>query len=221
MALVLVPTLSLVEVKWMLQDYLDAYKSKDFQIALRRALKAANGDMVEEVRNRQEVCMPIQKPILEKYGFEPTKQGVQDSLRATTSVGNQYTDEMSRLHFQLQWIINPQAQEADPNFVPDFQMPRPEELDSRYTYGLGVPDPGTRGSVYLVVGGSAAGGLLVRRAAALDSQIYRYRLRTGAKIEALEAPVDGRLHYKRLTGEGPDFGWVSMSLKGQELVMPL
>jgi len=216
------PSLTLDQCHGLLRDFLEAYKSKDFQIELRKALRQAGGDMVEEVKRRQEVCLPRQCPVLERYGFQGNKTGVQDAVKATSALGAQYTQAMNTLHFQLQWIIDPKQQEAFPEFVPDMYIPLPEETDPGFTDSApGVPETGMQGSTYLVVGGSKSGGVVARRGAALDSPAFPFRLSWGAKVLALDDPVDGRLHYRRLTSEGPDFGWVSLEAKGRQLLRAL
>jgi len=69
-----------------------------------------------------------------------------------------------------------------------------------------------------VVGGGDKGGILVREGQALDSPEAKGRLSTGALIE--EVSLEGtRLHFTRISGTGPDAGWVSLKLKDKELVV--
>lgn len=56
-------------------------------------------------------------------------------------------------------------------------------------------------------------GQLLKSAAASE------RLATGAVIEELEL-VGERLHYKVVSGTGPDEGWVSLKVGGKEIVIP-
>mmetsp|Transcript_92341 Transcript_92341/g.214580 ORF Transcript_92341/g.214580 Transcript_92341/m.214580 type:complete len:845 (+) Transcript_92341:65-2599(+) len=73
-----------------------------------------------------------------------------------------------------------------------------------------------QGASWVVVGGGDKGGIVVRQGENLKSAELP-RLATGATVEEIELKGD-RLHYKRLTGEGPDFGWVSLSFKGTPLL---
>lgn len=73
-------------------------------------------------------------------------------------------------------------------------------------------------SQWEVVGGSDKGGILVRKGQDLKSEQCTDRLSTGALVEELKL-VGDRLHYKRLTGTGPDEGWVSTKISGKELVV--
>mmetsp|Transcript_77956 Transcript_77956/g.176191 ORF Transcript_77956/g.176191 Transcript_77956/m.176191 type:complete len:225 (+) Transcript_77956:3-677(+) len=70
--------------------------------------------------------------------------------------------------------------------------------------------------LWSVVGGGKSGGIMVRREKGLQSPELG-RLATGTKIKQLELKGD-RLHYEKVEGDGPDFGWVSLSNKGVDLL---
>merc|ERR1719401_856179 len=70
---------------------------------------------------------------------------------------------------------------------------------------------------YMVVGGGDKGGILVRAGEDRTSEPNEVLLATGAEIEQLELKRD-RLHYKKLSGEGPEEGWVSLKASGKLLV---
>ncbi|CAE7670011.1 unnamed protein product [Symbiodinium microadriaticum] len=62
-----------------------------------------------------------------------------------------------------------------------------------------------------VVGGSDKGGILVREGQSTTSKQLADRLSTGALVEELDLRGE-RLQFKRLTGTGPEIGWVSREL---------
>mmetsp|Transcript_3272 Transcript_3272/g.3637 ORF Transcript_3272/g.3637 Transcript_3272/m.3637 type:complete len:222 (+) Transcript_3272:64-729(+) len=72
---------------------------------------------------------------------------------------------------------------------------------------------------WVVVGGANKGGVLVRYDQGLHSRPYCKGLKTGTLIEELEL-IGSRLHYKRLCGDGPDYGWVSLEHNGVTLMEP-
>jgi len=74
-------------------------------------------------------------------------------------------------------------------------------------------------SKWEVVGGADKGGILVRQGQDLKSPATADRLSTGAIVEQLTLAGD-RLHYKLVTGTGPDEGWVSIKLTGKDLLVP-
>mmetsp|Transcript_19445 Transcript_19445/g.61154 ORF Transcript_19445/g.61154 Transcript_19445/m.61154 type:complete len:735 (-) Transcript_19445:268-2472(-) len=77
-------------------------------------------------------------------------------------------------------------------------------------------------NIWEIVGGADKGGIFVRQGLDTASPACSERLSTGAFVRELE-PLQGlRLHYARLTGTGPDEGWVSIRLEsGKELVRKL
>lgn len=74
------------------------------------------------------------------------------------------------------------------------------------------------GQRWEVVGGADKGGILVRGGQSTTSEQLGDRLATGAVVEELEL-VGERLRYQKISGAGPDAGWVSTSLKDKELLV--
>jgi len=68
-----------------------------------------------------------------------------------------------------------------------------------------------------VVGGVDKGGILVRVGEGLVSEQLDKRLATGAIVEELALAGD-RLQFKRISGDGPDEGWVSIKIGGKVLL---
>lgn len=74
------------------------------------------------------------------------------------------------------------------------------------------------GSLWEVVGGADKGGIVVREGQDTSSALKQTRLSTGASIRELQLEGE-RLRYERLTGSGPDTGWVSVRIPDKELVV--
>lgn len=70
-----------------------------------------------------------------------------------------------------------------------------------------------------VVGGADKGGIIVREGSDLGSSIFSSRLATGAKVKEVEMAADGRLCYELVSGTGPASGWVTVNLKGKDLLV--
>eukprot|EP00439_Symbiodinium_sp_Y106_P033057 s1341_g3.t4 len=71
--------------------------------------------------------------------------------------------------------------------------------------------------IWEVVGGADKGGILVRQGKELTSEPESSRLSTGALI--LEKEMHGeRMRYFRLSGSGPEVGWVSLKVKDKAMV---
>mmetsp|Transcript_37995 Transcript_37995/g.70671 ORF Transcript_37995/g.70671 Transcript_37995/m.70671 type:complete len:1002 (-) Transcript_37995:31-3036(-) len=76
------------------------------------------------------------------------------------------------------------------------------------------------GQLWKVVGGSQQGGIIVRTGRGLNTPKEPARLSTGAVIEQQEC-VDERLRYRKLKGDGPESGWVSIRLNDRDLLVRL
>mmetsp|Transcript_38552 Transcript_38552/g.115151 ORF Transcript_38552/g.115151 Transcript_38552/m.115151 type:complete len:432 (-) Transcript_38552:78-1373(-) len=69
-----------------------------------------------------------------------------------------------------------------------------------------------------VVGGGDKGGILVREGQDTKSTQLPSRLSTGAVVNELR--IEGeRLQYEKVWGDGPDTGWVSLTLSGRDLLV--
>ena len=53
---------------------------EDFQRKLEDAWRAAGDSRKHQQKAKRDVCLPLQIPIVSKYGFEPTERGVFASL---------------------------------------------------------------------------------------------------------------------------------------------
>jgi len=93
------------------------------------------------------------------------------------------------------------------------------ELVEDNTPSLHDQEPTDGSRIWIVVGGEDKGGILVRRGEKYDSKAYPVRLTTGSQVEEIE--INGnRFHYKRIRGDGPDFGWVNIMLNEKVLLEP-
>jgi len=87
---------------------------------------------------------------------------------------------------------------------------------------LPVPEEHSKrdlGRLWLVAGGGGTGGIIVRRGESMQSQPFEVRLMTGAIVEQLNIRKN-RLHYQRLSGTGPDTGWITIRHNDRDLVEP-
>ena len=75
-------------------------------------------------------------------------------------------------------------------------------------------------AMWEVVGGADKGGILVRESSDLASAILDSRLATGTKVKEVQWQ-DGRLGYELVSGTGPAKGWVTVNLKGKDLLVQL
>lgn len=73
---------------------------------------------------------------------------------------------------------------------------------------------------WVIVGGEDRGGILVREGQELGSPKVGERLSTGAVVEEV-ALIGERLRFRRLTGNGPKEGWISICLDHKDLAQKL
>eukprot|EP00747_Dinoflagellata_sp_TGD_P184880 gnl/TRDRNA2_/TRDRNA2_40943_c0_seq2.p1 gnl/TRDRNA2_/TRDRNA2_40943_c0~~gnl/TRDRNA2_/TRDRNA2_40943_c0_seq2.p1 ORF type:complete len:403 (-),score=71.72 gnl/TRDRNA2_/TRDRNA2_40943_c0_seq2:139-1347(-) len=90
--------------------------------------------------------------------------------------------------------------------------------DKQVLVGRARSDDNTASNVWRVVGGARFGGIIVRDGADMESTNRIGRLSQESLIEEL-ARSGTRIHYRKLSGKGPDTGWVSTSSKDGELLL--
>merc|ERR1712032_1248595 len=72
---------------------------------------------------------------------------------------------------------------------------------------------------WVVVGGSKSGGIIVRLGPDMSSKKYAALLSVGAIVKTVEQQGT-RLSYQRMSGSGPNYGWVSLKFKDTNLLEP-
>eukprot|EP00409_Alexandrium_fundyense_P000755 CAMPEP_0185912454 /NCGR_PEP_ID=MMETSP0196C-20130402/39587_1 /TAXON_ID=2932 /ORGANISM="Alexandrium fundyense, Strain CCMP1719" /LENGTH=101 /DNA_ID=CAMNT_0028633709 /DNA_START=37 /DNA_END=339 /DNA_ORIENTATION=+ len=97
-----IPKMTKEQVLEMEESLMAEYKKKEFQDALHKVWKGASGNQMDQMKKRQELTLPIQIPIITKYGFEGSKKGLAQSTAAVQSCPDQ-TEEMLRNHQVLMW----------------------------------------------------------------------------------------------------------------------
>lgn len=207
--------LTLEQCDEMERTLMEEYKKASFQQELRVIWDMTKNDEIKRIVMRQAATFPIQMKVLPKFGFEASKEGIKASMRAVMGAKN---GELDDNHWKLTWLVTPDEQDAKPGFVEGAEIPAPtppEEPD--YTDS----DLYRRWSSWVVVGGEATGGLRARIGEALSSRELRSRVETGSRLRAEQEVNGNRLHYKLLSGSGPEFGWVTIKAKdGRWLVRP-
>jgi len=76
-----------------------------------------------------------------------------------------------------------------------------------------------KGEIWEVVGGADRGGIIVRAGPDLSSRQLPRRLATGALVARAELAGE-RLCFRKVAGEGPESGWVSVHLRDKALLVP-
>lgn len=60
----------------------DAYRDSTFQKQIHKLARDVQGEKRAFLANLKQVSLPLQKPVLEKFGFEPNEKGLREMMRA-------------------------------------------------------------------------------------------------------------------------------------------
>lgn len=210
-------TLSLEDCIKMEDGLIKGYLTEEFQTRIWEAWKAHGDDAVAMAKAKQGVCLEVQGPVIEKFGFEPSRAGVMESVKAFTPEINDHPEVAWRSTF-MAYLVDPSQQQkvatgrqaAPPGVLPS-RKARPEPSE--------WPEDAS-GNVWHVVGGGDKGGIIVRSGKDTKSAQLDKRLATGAIFEEVDRDED-RIKYQMVKGDGPDMGWVSTTFKSTVLVEPL
>lgn len=120
---------------------------------------------------------------------------------------------------------------TEPPVPPASKIPESEEPGEREEHRREhrcavplVPRPPSQDPAYVrpprwkVVGGVGKGGIIVREKRDLQSLQLEERLSTGALVEQTEL-IGDRLHFSKVSGSGPETGWVSIRMASKDLLV--
>eukprot|EP00415_Alexandrium_ostenfeldii_P004531 UN4531 len=66
----------------LLMELTESYKDSTFQAQIRKLAIDVRQEKREFLANLKKVALPLQKPVLERFGFEPSERGVAEMTRA-------------------------------------------------------------------------------------------------------------------------------------------
>jgi hypothetical protein len=194
-----------------LQCVIDYYSQPSVQDLLRRNYTKLNdldptGRQWQKTRNA--LAEKIQRSFAMKLGLPDSDDVVDQIVRAFGRPEFMFDREIQERSNLLRILEDPGSQDRqDSCDLPDQR--RPSEM---------VPEPGRR---WKVVGGAQKGGIIVRKLRDQGSEAFEERLGQGAEVEEVELSGH-RVHYRRVSGRGPDEGWVTaVTTKGQVLLRSL
>lgn len=169
-------------------------------------------------RLTSKALMPIHLKVITKFGFPASEKGAVFSsmafkeLNAHPPIAEKSDLVQYLLHPETQKELQANLNKKAPRGISEGRQSNPEPTEWTEE---------ELGKVWVVVGGKDSGGIVVRKEANVSSQQFPQRLGTNATFEQLELKMKGeRIKYQKIDGDGPDIGWVSVSLKGNPLVLP-
>lgn len=221
-----------------LQEALIAeYGKPKFQSKLRVVLRDTCS--VENKNKIDQELREVRQNIGARFGFEASPLGVAQStklftpeLLADPEIANNCNVVNILLFPQLQNDLDDKKNRSIPKKMKQFLKSRAEEAAkyeaeeaakyeadkaAKKLKNSKVYIPEQVGRQWTV---TCERGVLVRKGEELHSQELPTRLANDSVIKELELSGT-RLHYQRLSGDGPDFGWVSVVVKGATLLCPL
>jgi len=210
------------------EELLEAFGRDDFQerlrqLQVRHSPTPGGATLTGEFRKaRQMLALEVQAKILPKYGFQPTLEGVNEMLR-------QYQESFPDDHQvqsnigavdRLLLVSGGPAANALRGGGTSGEVAAHEDALAKGPRGrsLQVVPPSGHG-FWVVVGGHRKGGLLVRLGEDMTSHAWPEPLETGAIVKEVQR-INERLHYEKISGKGPNYGWVSIHVKDHELLKP-
>jgi len=104
--------LTVEQAKELQDSLINAYSQPEFQQKLHRLFKDAAGDAMKETAARGEVCLPLQIPVVSKFGFTADQKGVAASMRAFRKPEFNI-EEMVQQGQRLNYLVNPSLQDKD------------------------------------------------------------------------------------------------------------
>ena len=113
-------------------DLIQAFLSENFQKKLAALWAAARGEKKKEQKCKRDVCLPLQLPIMEKYGFEKSEKGVFKclwSIRTTFfnfSTSQDVDKEMQLKAVFLDFLVSP-GKDLHPDVIPFARRLYPKE----------------------------------------------------------------------------------------------
>lgn len=230
-----------------MQDALLAeYMKPAFQEKLRTVLKIEAGSRVTpQCGEFERELREIRETVGAKFGYAASPAGVAQSMTDFT-LDLRNDPEIAKKCRQMEILLFPKLQD-EYNLTPtmeDFSdkialidaidplgeqkqvEPAPKRvIKQRVKKSVlgplwkGIPIKGKPNRLWNVVGGKSKGGIVVRRGESIQSPEIFGRLATGSVVLETELVCD-RLHYRKVSGEGPDNGWVSVSVNGTMLLEP-
>lgn len=210
-------------------------KQKDMMISLEDSKRVPDSTMVRGVTNlprggvllSKPLAIAVQEKLKASYSTEKFQTALRQLVFTTEGKPGDRFKGVQNLTFTQQKEVLPEfGFEASPDgannlilffqscFVTDNEIVNiTNEINDLLSYDRVKDSAKAR---WIVVGGSETGGIIVRKTAGTGSPQLG-RLATGAIVKE-EQLTGERLNYNKISGDGPDSGWVSLAFQGKELM---
>lgn len=206
----------------MQKELVKAFTAPEFVRAFYKLDQELEGKSpLERSSRNRDFINPVQLKIICKYGFGNSRESIMHMMNAFGSMQS-HDHEVMYYGININKLLELKSRAAhhgpghkrvkEPEEVIAHQAPPKMSRQTSRESARSADEPS--GPRWLIVGG-AEKGILVRSSRATTSAELG-RLSNGAVVAQQELSGD-RLHYQKVKGDGPEHGWVSISLKGSEL----
>lgn len=203
----------------MMEALLIEYRKPEFQGKLRAVLQIDNDNGAANMKEFEQELREIREQVGTKFGYEASPAGVAKSAAAFSHELRTDPDIALKMREMEILLYPPMPGSADKkcNVEAYSTVEKSHCTPQKIPKGASIiPRPNR---FWIVVGGGGKGGIVVRIGEGLHTTEFASRLATGAVVQELELIKD-RLHYKKIQGDGPDYGWVSIFFKSSMLLQP-
>mmetsp|Transcript_106805 Transcript_106805/g.195772 ORF Transcript_106805/g.195772 Transcript_106805/m.195772 type:complete len:488 (-) Transcript_106805:215-1678(-) len=184
-----------------------AFSGANFQSKLSLAESAHGHGTLEFKKVQQELIRSVQRQVLPDFGYEPSDEGVAEMRRDV----NAFSDASAEVSANIEAINKLIGKIPDPEIRAEFR----EAQLTKFKPPVLVAKESDNYQV--VVGDGFRGGILVRLGEGVTSLAHRQPLSKGAIVRVL-VTIGNRANFEKVSGEGPNYGWVSLHVRNKPLM---
>jgi len=200
------------------KELCDAFCAREFQSKLRKCEEEHAEGTVEFRKQQQSLVLAVQAEVIPRYGFQPSMEGVAEMRKAISETFaddpeiQANTEAINQLIGKTWGSHNGEQNAALAETASEWVKPRP-----RPRYEMAKQHVDLTEGYWVVTGGKNRGGLLVRLAVDTTSHAHHAVLEPGAVVKEMQV-INGRLYYEKITGVGPNYGWVTLQIGDRNLL---
>jgi len=183
------------------------FSKGNFQLQLWECEEKFGYDSLQFKKVQQELIRSVQRQVLPDFGYEPSDEGVAEMRRDV----NAFSDASAEVSANIEAINKLIGKIPDPEIRAEFR----EAQLTKFKPPVLVAKESDNYQV--VVGDGFRGGILVRLGEGVTSLAHRQPLSKGAIVRVL-VTIGNRANFEKVSGEGPNYGWVSLHVRNKPLM---
>mmetsp|Transcript_42335 Transcript_42335/g.75858 ORF Transcript_42335/g.75858 Transcript_42335/m.75858 type:complete len:646 (-) Transcript_42335:186-2123(-) len=183
------------------------FSKGNFQLQLWECEEKFGYDSLQFKKVQQELIRSVQRQVLPDFGYEPSDEGVAEMRRDV----NAFSDASAEVSANIEAINKLIGKIPDPEIRAEFR----EAQLTKFKPPVLVAKESDNYQV--VTGDGFRGGILVRLGEGVTSLAHRQPLSKGAIVRVL-VTIGNRANFEKVSGEGPNYGWVSLHVRNKPLM---